>query len=189
MIAPAESRAFTLLLNSGKVTARWRNDTFKFDVDARCDSYSIAVRNAIGAAADLWGAVPTSSLQIVTGSRVTLPAAITTYVGSGATQYAPTSNAIVSANVTTMSSTLANAVLAHEIGHSLGFGHSADANALMYYATGTGRQAVLAKDDIGAPRRDDDRAAAAGLAVPFASGSLRAPKFRALRRAKLRYAN
>jgi len=55
-----------------------------------------------------------------------------------------------SANITTLDSVLSSVVLTHEIGHCLGFGHSADPNALMYYATGAGRRLVLAKDDMDA---------------------------------------
>lgn len=54
------------------------------------------------------------------------------------------------ANVATMDFTIASVVLTHEIGHVIGIGLSSDTNALMYYATGAGRNNVLSKDDIDA---------------------------------------
>jgi hypothetical protein len=52
------------------------------------------------------------------------------------------------ANVRTLGSTSASIILAHEMGHVLGFGHSSDTNALMYYSTGPSRSLVLGQDDI-----------------------------------------
>lgn len=54
------------------------------------------------------------------------------------------------ANVATLSETSVANVMTHEIGHCLGFGHSADTNAMMYYATTASRQLVLSKDDMDA---------------------------------------
>jgi hypothetical protein len=39
-------------------------------------------------------------------------------------------------------------IIAHEIGHILGLGHSADANALMYYSAGVKAELRLGQDDI-----------------------------------------
>ncbi|MHB0972093.1 MAG: matrixin family metalloprotease [Thermoanaerobaculia bacterium] len=46
-----------------------------------------------------------------------------------------------------ISSTTLNAILAHELGHTLGFGHSEDSGALMYYTVRAGGGAYLNADD------------------------------------------
>ncbi len=197
-IQPTSAVAFTLNLtggDSGIANTGWGTNTVTFDIDTSCNSYLTTVERSIDTAISTWGSVPTSALEIKRGATTSLPNAITTYVGSSATSYAPIGNTVVycdanfatnsgasadsipgyatginytstgriqgcllvlnvqsggQANITTLDSTLTDVVLTHEIGHCLGFGHSADTQALMYYQTGAGRKSYLTKDDIDA---------------------------------------
>ncbi len=89
-------QAFTLSDGpSGQTTTGYANTSVAFDIDTSCTPYITKVRETIQTAADVWGHVPNSSLAILIGSTVTLPSAITTYVGASATQYVPAGNPII----------------------------------------------------------------------------------------------
>jgi hypothetical protein len=53
-----------------------------------------------------------------------------------------------SANIANVSATVLSVIVAHEMGHVLGLGHSADPNALMYYDASAKTQLALSQDDV-----------------------------------------
>ncbi len=194
LLTHVEVQAFTLVRSGSGVTVKgWGSSKVTFDIDASCNSALGITNSAIDKAIAVWGAVPTSALEVVRGATVTLPSPITTYVGNSASSYAPEGNAIVycdsnfaansgadansipgfatgqnisssgsingcllvlntqsgaAANIQSLSETLVETIVTHEIGHCLGLGHSSDPEALMYYATGAGRGTYLARDDM-----------------------------------------
>lgn len=90
--------AFTLVRGgSGQAASKGYagGPNISFNIDTSCNSFRGIVEDTINTAAGIWGAVPTSRLRINIGNTVTLPAAITTYVGNSASQYVPAGNPIV----------------------------------------------------------------------------------------------
>lgn len=88
--------AFTLTRGSqGQAALGYASAHVTFDVDTSCASYTDLVKSTVDAAAKVWGAVPNSTLKISLGEFTQLPSAITTYVGSSASQYVPVGNPVI----------------------------------------------------------------------------------------------
>ncbi len=80
-------------------------------------------------------------------------------------------------NISTQSTSSNSLLIAHEVGHVLGFGHSSDNFALMYFQYTASRQLALAQDDMDAlaylyPRNEpSDKLLGCGtLSTPFSGG-------------------
>jgi hypothetical protein len=168
------SNAFTLLASS--VTAGWDTTTLAFAVnDSSCTALGISTTTlyaAIDAAVALWNSAPTSGIKLSRGASVTSvtstnpPTIYCSNVGqtagiAGVGTIAQTSNghpssgslalngdSTKSAYFNTLSATYQSIVVAHEIGHVLGLGHSEKVYALMYYDISSKTNLNLSQDDV-----------------------------------------
>ena len=185
LLLSSQSEAFTLL--SSSITSGWDTETLTFDVnETSCTALGITssdLNEAIDLAVNLWNTVPTSKLKIAKGSIVTTTAHASNPViycsntsqndnipgvgGIGATTggHPSTGSLILNGDSTkntyfnNLSVTFRAIVLAHEMGHVMGIGHSETSYALMYYDISTKENLNLAQDDVDAltwlnPRSD-----------------------------------
>lgn len=86
------------------------------------------------------------------------------------------------ANISTMDRDVVKIVLAHEIGHLLGLGHSKETKALMYYSAGVKTKLGLSKDDVDGmtylyPRDELGKDKMLGCGVVLNSGAYRSSLF------------
>jgi len=181
----SSSQAFTLL--SSSITSGWDTDTLTFDVnESSCTTLGITsadLNEAIDLAVNLWNTIPTSKLTIAKGSIVTTTAHASNPViycsntsqddnipgvgGVGAVTggHPSTGSLILNGDSTkntyfnNLSVTFRAIVLAHEMGHVMGIGHSEKNYALMYFDISTKENLNLSQDDVDAltwlnPRSD-----------------------------------
>ena len=172
----ASSPSFSFTLSSSDITGGWDRKELSFQVnETSCSSLGISVsvlNSAIDTAIDLWNSATTSGLKlkrsgVTTATGLTDPPTIyctntipspSIVAGQGAeslTAGRPTSGflrlngdstaAPYFGNLDTAYQTI---ILAHEMGHVLGLGHSQKQYALMYYDISTKLNLNLSQDDI-----------------------------------------
>ena len=163
------SQAFTLVTSN---MVGWPKNEVKFHLNSsQCDISASAVKSAVNAAIDLWNSVPTSALKVslesdTSGTGLSGEPIIecsTSFSSSGVVGTGSTSsvggviqsanillnaNSSLSGDINSINATQLNVVLAHEMGHVLGLGHSPSEAALMYYSIGEKTNLALSQDDM-----------------------------------------
>jgi hypothetical protein len=173
-VAPS-AWSFTI---AGTFEAAWANPEVKFMVNpANCPA-NINVPGLIEDAVKLWNQVPTSKIKLSYGGTTTSttdssPPTVycatnfgavsgadqnqTVGVGRGSPSVVggPITSGLLILNASTGLAKIANqtdavlkVIVAHEIGHVLGLGHSQDSSALMWYTAGGKTNALLSQDDV-----------------------------------------
>lgn len=167
------AQAFTLLSSTDPDMEGWANPEVTFYLNNSNCPASVNVESVISDAMNMWNGIPTSRIKVSFGGYTTQtgytdpPTIIcdTTFsvgdpngspaVGGGTfsghriNAGRLTLNASSGqANIAAFNPTILKVILAHEIGHVLGLGHSPEASALMYFSVGVKDNLTLAQDDI-----------------------------------------
>lgn len=173
---PLAAGAFTLNSSTNSDLEGWDGGDVQLLVNTANCPAGIDVPGIIAEAADVWNNVPTSSIKVSYGgstTSTTFSSPPTVYcepnfqaVTGGSQNSVPGAGAVQSpggrissgllylnasagsANIANYDRTTLVMILAHEIGHILGLGHSESMNALMYYSGSAKTTLRLSQDDI-----------------------------------------
>lgn len=167
---------FTLSSSTDSNLKGWADSTVEFRVNTDNCPSSVDVVGIIRDAVEVWNNVPTSKIKASYGgltTSTTFSDPTTVYcevnfntVTQASEDYVPgaanstKSNSYINggilylnasvgqANIANFDRTVLTIILAHEIGHVLGLGHSPDSQALMYYDGSAKKKLSLGQDDI-----------------------------------------
>lgn len=171
------SNAFTLNSSTNPSLKGWANNKVQIFVNTANCPADVDVVGLLTEAIKIWNNVPTSSIEVSYGGTTTTTGTTTPptlycstdystisggpdedYVPGAASVSAPNGQIVAGqiflnntsgqANISNYTSTQNLIVLAHEIGHLLGLGHSESMNALMYYDASARNTLSLSQDDI-----------------------------------------
>ena len=175
ILLPWFCSAFTLVTTNPDFLG-WQDPEILFNVNTANCPASMDIPGLITDAVKIWNNVATSRVKIsyngsttstVTGNPTTVycepnfqgvTGADQNYVPAAALP-TPSGNYVAtgllylnvsggSANISGFDRSLLLVIIAHEVGHILGLGHSQDPNALMYYNASAKTHLALAQDDI-----------------------------------------
>lgn len=177
IFTPAAAYSFTLSAPTGNGQG-WADPNVKFFVNTTNCPAGIDVPGLITEAAKLWNNVPTSRINVTYGGPTTStsdtsPPTVycasnfgavsgadegqTVGVGRGSPSVlgGPITSGLLILNASAGGGSIANqtpevlkAIVAHEVGHVLGLGHSQEPSALMWYTVGAKTNAMLSQDDV-----------------------------------------
>lgn len=166
--------AFTLNSSHNSNLLGWNKGEIQLDINESNCPASVDVPAIIADAAAVWNNVPTSTLKVSVGNATTstsMASPVTVYCetnfgGVAHPDYVPGAAAVNGstgritqgilylnasggqANIANFSATELKVILAHEIGHIVGLGHSDSPVALMYYDASAKTELKLSQDDI-----------------------------------------
>lgn len=176
IVVPFYTSAFTLNSSTNPNFKGWQSGEINFAINSTNCPANMNIKSLMEEAFEVWNKVPTTPVKLTVSTTTASTAAanpVTVYcetnfqgVTGADDDFVPGAAAIggsgdyatigivylnVSAgqgNITLFDRSLLTIILAHEIGHIIGLGHSHDVNALMYFDASAKNTMNLSQDDV-----------------------------------------